>query len=124
MTAVQRQILQIERQQEKDFNRRRIPAILKQFAPRFVGFSSTRHARIAGRAALRKTFQHYLRQAPRVRYRLAQPRVQVFGNAAVASFYWTVSLGGRRAVRGRGSHVFVRQGKQWRIVHEHFSRAH
>jgi ketosteroid isomerase-like protein len=123
MTAAQRAILHLERQQEKDFNRRRVPALLKQFAPNFIGFSSTRHERISGRAALGKTFQHYLGQAPRVRYRIAQPRVQVFGNAAVASFYWTVALG-KRAVRGRGSHVFVRQGKQWRIVHEHFSRAH
>jgi ketosteroid isomerase-like protein len=123
MTAAQRAILQLERQQEKDFNRRRVPALLKHFAPGFVGFSSTKHERIAGRAALGKTFNHYLRQAPRVRYRIAQLRVQVFGNAAVASFYWTVALG-QRAVRGRGSHVFVRQGRQWQIVHEHFSRAH
>jgi ketosteroid isomerase-like protein len=123
MTAAQRTILQLERQQEKDFNRRRVPAILKQFAPEFVGFSSTRHERIAGRAALGKTFQHYLNQSPQVRYRIAQLRVQVFGNAAVASFYWTVTLG-KRSVRGRGSHVFERRGRQWRIVHEHFSRAH
>lgn len=123
MTASQRTILQLERQQERDFNQRRVPAILKQFAPALIGFSSTRHTRIAGRAALGKTFEHYLRQSPRARYRIAQPRVQVFGNTAVASFYWTVALG-RRAVRGRGSHVFVRQGKQWQIVHEHFSRAH
>ena len=123
MTATQRTILQLERQQERDFNRRRVPAILKQFAPGFVDFSSTRHARIAGRAALGKTFQHYLKQSPRARYRIAQPLVQVFGNTAVASFYWTVTLG-KRAVRGRGSQVFVRQGKRWQIVHEHFSRAH
>lgn len=123
MTATQRAILQLERKQEKDFNRRRVPAILRHFASGFVGFSSTTHTRIAGRAALGKTFNHYLGQAPRVRYRIAQPRVQVFGNTAVASFYWTVSLG-KRVVRGRGSHVFVRKGKQWQIVHEHFSRAH
>ncbi|HXE76034.1 MAG TPA: nuclear transport factor 2 family protein [Candidatus Xenobia bacterium] len=123
MNAVQRTILQMEREQERNFNQRQVGKLLRQFAPGFVGFSSTRHARIAGRVALGKTFQHYLQQARRVRYRVAQPRVQVFGNAAVASFYWTVTLG-RRVVRGRGSHVFIKQGKQWRIVHEHFSRAH
>lgn len=123
MTAAQRAILHLERQQEKDFNGRRVPAILKQFAPEFIGFSSTRHERISGRAALGKTFEHYLKQSPRARYRIAQPRVQVLDNTAVASFYWTVSLG-KRAVRGRGSHVFVKHGKWWYIVHEHFSRAH
>lgn len=124
MTRPQKDILRLERQQVADFNRRRLAALLAPFGPGFVGFSSTRHKRISGRAALRKTFQHYLRQSPRVRYRIAQPRVQVFDRAAVASFYWTVALGGRRRVRGRGSHVFVRRGRRWGIVHEHFSRAH
>ncbi|MFQ5664034.1 MAG: YybH family protein [Terriglobia bacterium] len=124
MTAAQRQILRLERQQVADFSRRKLGALLAQFAPGFVGFSSTRHPRIAGRAALKKTFQHYLRQSPRVRYRIAQPRVQVFDAAAVASFYWTVELSPRRRVKGRGTHVFVKRGRRWRIVHEHFSRAH
>ena len=89
-----------------------------------MGFSSTQHNRIAGTGALKKTFHHYLRQSPRATYRISQPKVQVFGNAAVASFYWTVELTARRAVRGRGTHVFAKRGKDWRIVHEHFSRAH
>lgn len=124
MTATQRQILRLERQQGKDFNRRNLPGCLAPFAPGFVGFSSTRHKRIAGRAALRKTFLYYMRQSPRLRYRLAQLRVQVFGDAAVTTFYWTVELEPGWQVRGRGSHVFVKRGRQWRIVHEHFSRAH
>jgi len=123
MSKAQRDILRLEHQQVRDFNQKKLASLLTPFGPGFVGFSSTRHKRIAGRAALRKTFQHYLRQAPRVRYSIAQPRVQVFGPAAVASFYWTVALG-RRKVRGRGSHVFVRRGRSWRILHEHFSRAH
>jgi hypothetical protein len=120
----QQQILRLERQQEKDFNQHRVDRCVALFDSAFIGFSSTRHARIAGRAALKKTFLHYLRQSPRLRYRIAQPRVQVLNGCAVASFYWTVQLSPRRAVRGRGSHVLVRQGKTWRIVHEHFSRAH
>ena len=123
MSAAQRSILQLERQQERDFNQRKIDALLKPFARSFVGFSSTKHARIAGLGALKKTFLHYMRQAPRVRYHIAQPRVQVYGSTAVASFYWTVRLG-RRTVRGRGSHVYAKHGKYWYIVHEHFSRAH
>ncbi len=121
--AAQKEILRLERQQVTDFNQRRVPQLLAGFAPGFVGFSSTKHARIAGLSALKKTFLHYMRQAPRVRYRIAQPRVQIFGSSAVASFYWMVNLG-RRAVRGRGTHVFVKKGSRWHIVHEHFSRAH
>jgi len=124
MASVKTEILRMERQQEENFNHHQFGDILKHFAPGFVGFSSTRHARVEGKAALKKTFQHYLKQAPQVRYRIAQPTVQVLGQTAVASFYWTVTLGRKRKVRGRGSHVFVKRGRRWHIVHEHFSRAH
>jgi len=124
MSKAQREILRLEHQQEKDFNGRRLAACLRPFAAGFVGFSSTRHDRIAGLAALKKTFLYYIRQSPRMRYRIAQLRVQVFDDSAVATFYWTVQLEPGWQVRGRGTHVWVRRGKSWRIVHEHFSRAH
>ena len=124
MTSVEREILRMERQQVADFNRRDLDALVQQFETGFVGFSSTRYKRIAGRAALKKTFQHYLDQSPRVRYRIAQPRVQVWDETAVVSFYWVVQLSPGHKVQGRGSHVLVRLGDRWRIVHEHFSRSH
>jgi ketosteroid isomerase-like protein len=124
MTAAEREILRLERQQVSAFNGRNLDALLEQFAPGFVGFSSTRFARIAGRPALRKTFEHYLDQSPRLRYRITQPRVQVCDGTAVATFYWTVQLSPRQKIQGRGSHVFVKQRGRWSIVHEHFSRSH
>ncbi|MFB3917173.1 MAG: nuclear transport factor 2 family protein [Terriglobales bacterium] len=123
MTAAEREILRLERQQVADFNRRDLETILHQFAPGFVGFSSTRHNRIAGRAALKKTFLHYLADSPQVRYSIAQPRVQLFDGTAVASFYWTVEIAPGHRIHGRGSHVFVKQRGTWQIVHEHFSKA-
>ena len=90
----------------------------------FVGFSSTTHGRIRGIAALARTFHYYLNRAPKMTYRIAQPHVHVSGDTAVATFYWTVGLGKGRTVRGRGTHVFARKGRNWRVVHEHFSRAH
>jgi ketosteroid isomerase-like protein len=124
MTAAEREILRLERQQVSDFNRRDLKALLEQFSSGFVGFSSTRYKRIGGRAALKKTFEHYLDQSPRLRYSITQPRVQVFDKTAVASFYWTVRLAPGRAIRGRGSHVYTKRGSRWSIVHEHFSRSH
>ena len=124
MTSVEREILRLERQQVADFNRRDLDAIVQQFEPGFVGFSSTRYERIAGRTALKKTFKHYLDQSPRVRYRIAEPRVQVLDETAVVSFYWVVELSPGHRVQGRGSHVFVRRGGRWQIAHEHFSRSH
>jgi ketosteroid isomerase-like protein len=118
------QILGLEREQVRAVNRGDVPAAVRMFAKDFVGFSSTRHERIRGLGALRRTFLYYLKRSPKMTYRIEQPRIQVSGSAAVATFYWTVGLGGGRHVRGRGTHVFTRQGKTWRVVHEHFSRAH
>lgn len=122
--TVRQEILRLEREQARAFNRGDVRGALKMFDKSFVGFSSTKHTRIRGQAALAETFRYYLKRAPKVRYRIEQPLVQVNGDAAVASFYWTVSLGRGRKLRGRGTHVFARRGKSWRVIHEHFSRAH
>ncbi len=122
--AVRNQILKLEREQVRAINRGDVRAALKMFDPRLVGFSSTRHERIRGLPALARTFHHYLRIAPRMNYSIAQAQVHVQGPVALATFYWTVGLGKGKKVHGRGSHVFTRKGKNWRVVHEHFSRAH
>jgi ketosteroid isomerase-like protein len=121
--AIRQQVLRAEREQARAINRGNIRAALKMFHKDFVGFSSTRHKRIRGLRALEKTFHYYLKRAPRITYRIEQAQVHTIGLIAVATFYWTVGLSKGRSVRGRGTHVFVRTGKGWRVVHEHFSRA-
>ncbi len=111
----------------REFNRGDINRSLALFDPRIVGFSSTRQERVQGLAALKKTFDYYRQASSHMKYRIADPQVQVFGETAVATFYWTVELGlGRRrhAIRGRGTHVFVRDAGNRRVVHEHFFRVH
>jgi len=72
-----------------------------------VGFSSTKHQRIRGLGALRKTFDYYLKQAPKLAYHLEQPHVSVSGGTAVATFYWSVQLGeGTKSTAG--THVFFK----------------
>lgn len=122
--AVQQLILRMEREQARAFNLGDIPGALKIFDKRFVGFSSTTHDRIRGLPALAKTFQHYLDLSQKLNYKIENPHVHVSGDTAVATFYWTVGLSSGKAIRGRGTHVFARRGKEWRVVHEHFSRAH
>ncbi len=124
MASVEREILRLEQQQARDFNRHDLGALLEQFGPGFLGFSSTRHKRVGGKNELASTFRHYFDRSPQVQYRINQPRVQVIGDTAVASFYWTVTLSPRRKIEGRGSHVFVKRPGGWKIVHEHFSKAH
>lgn len=122
--AIRNRILSIEREQARAINAGNIPEATRMFDKSLVGFSSTRHERIQGLRALSRTFRHYLLRAPRMTYRISQTKVQVSGATAVATFYWTVGLSRNRTVRGRGTHVFAKRGKDWRVIHEHFSRAH
>jgi len=127
MASVTQAILGIEKEMVRDFNAGRIDDLLAHFDPDVVGFSSTQHARVAGPQGMRKTFQYYLHATNRIHYKIERPQVNVYGDTAVATFYWTVELGAgspRHIVKGRGSHVFVQKDGRWQIVHEHFSRAH
>jgi ketosteroid isomerase-like protein len=122
--SVRGEILQLEREQVRAINRGDVRGALKLFDRGFVGFSSTKHERIRGLGALRKTFDYYLKQAPKLAYHMEQPHVSGNGETAVATFYWSVQLGRGHKIHGRGTHVFAKQGKEWKVVHEHFSRAH
>jgi ketosteroid isomerase-like protein len=132
--SVRGEILRLEREQVRAINRGDLRGALKLFDRGFVGFSSTKHQRIRGLGALRKTFDYYFKRAPKLAYHLEQPHVSVSGGTAVATFYWSVQLGRGRSgragmqkahkIHGRGTHVFTKQGKEWKVVHEHFSRAY
>src|SRR5574337_75674 len=127
MASALQTILGVEREMVRDFNAGRIEQLLGHFHPRVVGISSTLQQRISGRAAMRETFNYYHQASSRMKYQIAKLQVQVFGEASIATFYWTVELGvgrPRHVIRGRGSHVFTLASGKWRIVHEHFSRAH
>jgi ketosteroid isomerase-like protein len=127
MATAMQMVLGIERAMARDFNAGKIAQVLGHFHPRVVGFSSTRQERIAGRSAMRKTFNYYHQATSRMKYQISELLVQVFDDTAIATFYWTVELGAghpRHVIRGRGTHVFAQQGGKWQIVHEHFSRAH
>jgi len=127
MPSASQEILAVERAMVRDFNAGRISQLLRHFHPRVVGFSSTRQERISGRAAMKKTFDYYRQASSRIKYQVSKPQVQLFGDTAIATFYWTVELGTGRprdVIRGRGSHVLARERGKWAIVHEHFSRVH
>lgn len=127
MASAQQTILGIEKEMVRDFNAGRTERLLGHFHAGVVGFSSTKQERIAGRAAMRKTFDYYHKASSYMKYHIAKPQVQVFDDTAIATFYWTVELGTgrpRHAIHGRGSHVYAHRGGKWQILHEHFSRAH
>ena len=127
MEGTETLILSLEQEQVEAFNKGDIEKILSYFDPDIVGFSSTKHDRFVGLEDLRKTFEYYLQKTSKLEYSISDPSVQVFGDTAVLSFYWlAVMVFGktRREVQGRGSHMYRKINGEWKIVHEHFSRAH
>lgn len=127
MDAIERELADIEKSIVKSFNAGKIKDVLRNFDKNFVGFSSTKHDRLTGVSQLKKTFQHYLGQGDKVTYSIKNLRVKIYGEGALTTFYWQVDIMKRKKVKsiaGRGSHVFLIREDGWKIVHEHYSRAH
>ena len=127
MDSIEREIVTIERSIVKLFNKPDINSILKYFSEDFVGFSSTKHERITKLSQLKKTFQFYLKEGDQVKFVIKNLKVKIFGETAMATFYWNVDIHKKKkvtSVEGRASHIFLLVDSDWKIVHEHFSKAH
>ena len=127
MDEIQKEMVMIEKSIVKLFNEKKIKEILEYFDRDFVGFSSTTHDRVTSLTRLRKTFSHYLDEGDQVTYNINNLRVKIYGESALTTFYWTVDIKKKKKIKkidGRGSHIFLVGERGWRIVHEHFSKAH
>jgi ketosteroid isomerase-like protein len=127
MDAVQTDVAKIEKSIVKLFNQKKINEIMQFFSRDFVGFSSTRHERLTGLGQLKKTFLHYMDEGESVKYSIKGLKVNIYGEGALASFYWKVEISKKKKVQtidGRASHFFLITDKGWKIVHEHYSKAH
>jgi ketosteroid isomerase-like protein len=127
MASATQEILEVEKAMVREFNAGDMIGVLSHFHPRVIGFSSTQQERVSGLGGMKKTFNYYRQASSHMKYHIAEPKVQLFGDTAIATFHWTVELGKgrpRHIIKGRGSHVLTHQDGEWLIVHEHFSRAH
>ncbi len=127
MASATQEILEVEKAMMREFNAGSMTGVLSHFHPRVIGFSSTQQERVSGLRGMKKTFNYYRQASTHMKYQIAEPKVQLFGDTAIATFHWTVELGKgrpRHVIKGRGSHVLTHQDGKWLIVHEHFSRAH
>ena len=127
MDTIERELVQIEKSIVKAFNAGNLKDILQHFDKNFVGFSSTKHERLTSLSQLKKTFQHYLAEGEKVTYSIRNVKVNIYGEGALTTFYWQVDIEKKKKVKsidGRGSHVFLMKDDGWKIVHEHYSKAH
>ncbi|GAB4376318.1 MAG: nuclear transport factor 2 family protein [Calditrichia bacterium] len=127
MSTLLNELLAVEKACAAAFNRRDVDSILEHFSDDISGFSSTKHERFHGKEELKSTFEYYLSEAEDLTFEIADPEVIDLGELAILTLYWKVILksGNKiREVNGRGSHVFRRFNGTWKIIHEHFSKAH
>ena len=127
MDAIEKELAEIEKGIAKSFNEQNLKGTLSCFDKNFVGFSSTQHDRLTSLSALKKTFQHYLEEGDKVTYSVKNVKVKIYGECALTTFYWQVDIQKKKKVKGidgRGSHVFLMREDGWKIVHEHYSKAH
>ena len=127
MDAIQKELADKEKAMVKLFNAQKIDPILDFFDDNFIGFSSTKHERLTRKSQLKKTFLHYLDEGEKVKYSIKNIKVDILGECALTSFYWHVDIHKKKKVKslnGRASHVFIQDLDDWKIVHEHFSKAH
>ncbi len=127
MDSIEKQLVDIEKAIVKAFNKKDISSILAFFWKDFSGFSSTRYDRITNRSQLKNTFLHYLDEGNPVTYSIRGMKAKIFGEGALTTFYWKVEIHRKKKVKtieGRGSHMFMLIDTDWKIVHEHYSKAH
>jgi ketosteroid isomerase-like protein len=127
MEDVKKILIEKENAMALAFNKGQISKVIDFFDNNVIAFSSTRHERMGGIEEFVNTFHYYQKQAKTVEYYINSPLVQDFDDFAIVSFYWQVvqlTDTGRKEINGRGSHLYRKFGDDWKIVHEHFSRAH
>ena len=128
MGAIEKQILEIEKKMVGAYNQGNIEEIVECFDSDVIGFSSTRHERLMGLDDMRETFLYYSKETDSLEFSITSPLIKIASDeSAVMTFYWLVVMVSgkkRREIHGRGTHVFAKRGNDWKVVHEHFSRAH
>ncbi|GAB4328927.1 MAG: hypothetical protein Kow0037_03660 [Calditrichia bacterium] len=127
MSSLLQELLGIEQRCANLFNQGNLDEILEYFDDAICGFSSTQLQRFVGKTALQNTFEYYRKEADRLEYKIHDPHLIELGDSAVLDFQWSVTLFAgehEKVIPGRGTHVYIKRDGAWKIIYEHFSRAH
>jgi uncharacterized protein (TIGR02246 family) len=106
------------------FNRRDIDAIVALYAPDAVFFGTSSPVLRDDPALVREYFQGLTRLGADARNAVGEHRVQVLGDVALNSGYYTLTRqqdGKRTESPARFTFVYQRRGGQWLIVAHHSS---
>jgi ketosteroid isomerase-like protein len=117
-------VIQVERAAWEALKSKDLNALSDYFSENASRFSQGQAYRTSGRADLLRELENWISQGELRSYQMLDPQVEVVGDTAVLTYYFTVAevRGGKDYKRaGKVSLVFVKQGGKWRVLHEHVS---
>lgn len=117
-------VIQVERAAWEALKNKDLNALSDYFTENSSLFSQGQAYRTSGRTDLLRGLENWINQGELRSYQMLDPQVEVVGDTAVLTYYFTAVevRGGKDYNRaGKVSLVFVKQGRKWRVLHEHVS---
>ena len=122
--AEAQKIIETERNAWEALKARKPEALADYFAEGASIFVEDSAYRLSGKANLDRALASFLQTTELRSYQMLDPQVQVLGDTAVLTYYFTESgaaAGKEFSSAGKITMVFVKQGGTWRALHEHRS---
>ncbi len=120
-------IIQVERNAWEAVKNKQPDLLADYFADDASMFMADQAYRVSGKAQIMSSIKGWLSSSDVRSYQLLDPQVQVFGNTALLTYYFSesgVSGGKDFSEAGKFSVVFIKRDGKWRAVHEHESTNH
>jgi ketosteroid isomerase-like protein len=98
--------------------------LVNYFHEDMVAITATDRERLEGRDACLASWSNFVKAARIHFWKEIEPRIQIYGNTAVITYYFDMSfdMGGQTInLGGRDMFVFVREGGRWWAVADQFS---
>jgi ketosteroid isomerase-like protein len=124
LEAEGQEIIKLERAAWEAYKSKNIAALKDYYTEEATAFSDDQAYRIKGKADILRGMEASMKQSDVLSYQILDPQVQVLGDTAVLTYYYTENaMRDGKAANGAGkiTIVFVRQDGKWRALHEHIA---
>lgn len=126
ITNIGREVLRAEQTTWERFQNRNIEGMLEMMDADFTAFSGSMPLRLDTKKAEEDHIRTFVEKLDGqvLDYQIREPRVQVFGQAAVLTYHFSVTVvlkGEKQTLTGKNTSVWVRRDKGWRQAHYHYA---
>lgn len=125
LEAEGQKVVQIERDAWEAYKNKQIAAFEDYFADNASAFSDQQAYRLRGKADILREMEAAMKQSDLLSYQILDPQVQVLGDTALLTYYYTESAmkdGKSSNNAGKVTMVFTKQDGKWRALHEHIAQ--